>query len=519
MLLNDIGKKPTATVKQINRYLKENFGIKISSQISDDELQRVFRQVHEEITQLKMQGNVAMSSPEISKRLLVLEGLRAIKENRLNTSPVYASVMRNLIDYVVDHVKLEVSGDEDFAPAFEEAVKNAMREYRSSRYRFPDEKIESNLRDEAKFVLKVAGITNGINATESGNDPWGAVGKRAGALGGHRAEVGPNVDRLIGSLANVGLMPMDGERTQAGSAQVDPRKLRTESSMHPDLRPTRVKNPRSGEVVEDPFNPVEEAEDAIVHNTKSGRKQRNPFADQERDIRGRGVNPREPIPPKPEAVPRGRDPTYSYQGKLQGVREAANLVKRLRCLLETEVSQAEVMMAAKGFAQELQEMVEKIGRLQNEDLPPVTDQMRQTYGTDSASAFQTQIYAALQGVMDALYTAKSQVDAAVDSMASTGQVGAQIGMDVDMSDELPPEDDLGLDGLGAGIDAELDGGGAGLDDLGGDEFGGEDEFGGAEEEDPLGRAQKESIKLYGKVVEMKKLINKARKLKEAKKTK
>ena len=93
-----------------------------------------------------------------------------------------------------------------------------------------------------------------------------------------------------------------------------------------------------------------------------------------------------------------------------------NLVKNLRRLLETEVSQAEVMMAAKGFAQELQEMIEKIGRLQNEDLPPVTDQMRETYGNDSSSAFQTQIYGALQGVMDSLYTAKGQVDDAVGNI-------------------------------------------------------------------------------------------------------
>src|ERR1700679_2420399 len=115
------------------------------------------------------------------------------------------------------------------------------------------------------------------------------------------------------------------------------------------------------------------------------------------------------------------------------MKEHANLVKNLRRLLETEVSQAEVMMAAKEFSLELQEMVEKIGRLQNEDLPPVTDQMRETYGTESSSAFQTQIYGALQGVMDSLYTAKNQVDDAVSNLATTGQIGASIDMDKDMA--------------------------------------------------------------------------------------
>ena len=176
-----------------------------------------------------------------------------------------------------------------------------------------------------------------------------------------------------------------------------------------------------------------------------------------------------------------------------------NLVKQLRTLLETEVSQAEVMMAAKGFAEELQEMVEKVGRLQNEDLPPVTDQMRETYGMESASSFQTQIYSAFQGVMDSLYTAKDKVDAAVSNMAATGQVSAQTDMDADFdmdgripSDTVAPDQDL--DNIG--------------DEPQGQEMGGE------VPEEPLGRAMKtESLKR--KVAEMQRIITKARKLKEA----
>jgi hypothetical protein len=183
--------------------------------------------------------------------------------------------------------------------------------------------------------------------------------------------------------------------------------------------------------------------------------------------------------------------------------EHANLVKNLRRLLETEVSQAEVMMAAKGFSQELQEMVEKIGRLQNEDLPPVTDQMRETYGMESSSTFQTQIYGALQGVMDSLYTAKGQVDDAVSNMASTGQVSAETDMDVPMD---------GMDDT-AGLDADLDN--IAADDMAGDAMGG-DEFGAADGEDPLGRSKKMESVLQRKVMEMKKLVEKAKKLKEAK---
>lgn len=188
------------------------------------------------------------------------------------------------------------------------------------------------------------------------------------------------------------------------------------------------------------------------------------------------------------------------------MKEHANLVKNLRRLLETEVSQAEVMMAAKGFAQELQEMVEKIGRLQNEDLPPVTDQMRETYGMESASAFQTQIYGALQSVMDSLYTAKGQVDDAVANMASTGQVTAQVDMDKDINVNVDGMDDLNA----MDVDSEV---GADLDNLEG-ELDSEDEFGGAEEDEPLGRAMK-TESLQRKVAQMQQLVEKAKKLREA----
>ena len=203
------------------------------------------------------------------------------------------------------------------------------------------------------------------------------------------------------------------------------------------------------------------------------------------------------------------------------MREHKNLVKNLRRLLETEVSQAEVMMAAKKFAEELQEMVEKIGRLQNEDLPPVTDQMRETYGGESASAFQTQIYSAFQGVMDALYTAKNKVDDAVSNMAQTGQVSAATDMDANMGMDQGMGGDQGMEGdIEGEIEPELD-----LDNIE-DELGGEDELAGAEDElagaedmsdegeESLGRAMKESI-LQRKVMEMQHLVNKARKLKEA----
>ena len=401
MLLNDIGRVPTTTLKKINQHLESNYGFKITEGAKDQDLVSIMETIQGEIADLKMQGNDAKASPEISKRLLVLEGIKTLREFAILQfqSPDLESVISKMTGAIVDNFRVGGTTMTDF----DEAVKDAMKVYRSSKYRFPDQYIEQRIREGAQACL---------------------------------APKDSQADLLA---PNAMMEDMDEE-----------------SQTTPD-------DTASANLDED---------DALVNESTT------------KNVR-----------------------------KGNAMREHKNLVKNLRRLLETEVSQAEVMMAAKGFADELQEMVEKIGRLQNEDLPPVTDQMRETYGNSSSSAFQTQIYGALQGVMDSLYTAKNQVDDAVSNMAQTGQVGAAVDMDKDMGMGQDVADMGGDEGAGEELDLDNIG-----DEGGGDEvdMGGEDEFGGAEGEEPLGRAMKEAA-LQRKVLEMKTLVSRARKLKEARK--
>ena len=426
MLLNDIGKSPDATFRRINQHLETNYGFKISEDVSDKDLTAIMEQIEEEITDLKVKGDDARKSSEISKRLLVLEGIRTLREHGIfhmgvpERSPDEESVIGAMIDRVVKEFKL--SGN------FVDSIKDVMNRYRSSEYRFlPDNEIEQQVYTGALSKLRADPILSDIGATMmENNDPWGSVGKRSSATGGHAAQV-----------------------------------------------PNTLQAKHAAKVLDNPDLELVPKDDSD--------NEKDPWAAQAKR-RAQGI--------------------VHTEGKT--MKEHANLVKNLRYLLETEVSQAEVMMAAKGFAQELQEMVEKIGRLQNEDLPPVTDQMRETYGTDSASAFQTQIYGALQGVMDSLYTAKQQVDDAVSNMASTGQVSAQTDMDIPMDGM---DDGMAADD-GMGDDNDLDNIGADLGDESGDDFGGEE---------ALGRSKKMESILQRKVMEMSRLVEKARKLKESRK--
>ena len=415
MLLNDIGKSPDTTFRRINQYLETNYGFKISENISDKDLVFITEQIEEEIADLKVKGDDARSSSEVSKRLLVLEGIRSLKEYGMIQKQFQSSQLKPLIDGMVSAVVDHFEGAGVSMSDFEKAIEHTMREYRKSDKDFPNDLIEEKVRAGAMSALIALSQLNADS---------------------------PHVESQISVMEET-----DGEAAQEDS--------------------------------EATVGIEEEEEQTPMIRDKSGRMVPDPFAAQA-DARSKGI----------------------------AMKEHANLVKNLRRLLETEVSQAEVMMAAKGFSGELQEMVEKIGRLQNEDLPPVTDQMRETYGMESASAFQTQIYGALQSVMDALYTAKGQVDDAVGNMAATGQVGAATDMDKDVGmDDMG--DDIGMDGdVEMGDDADLDNIGAELGEP-------EDDFG---SEEALGRSKKMESVLQHKVMEMKKLIAKAKALREAQNT-
>jgi len=500
MLLNDIGKVPTTTLKKINQHLQSNYGFTINESAKDRDLELIMEQIQEEITELKIKGDDAKKSPEISKRLLVLEGIRNLREFALMQfqSPMLDHVVNGMTDYVVDAFHICGTCMDDF----EDAIRDAMKEYRSSRYRFPDDLIEQKVRSAAMAKLQ-ANSANQLPAmmeemTEEDEEMKGSD------LGESR------IDELSSDTLKSYADKADPWQRDKGTASADAR-----------LR-ARAGQPKSSGSMPG-YEKTEESGDQWASVGKrasaTGGHAHTDLSKGQKNVLGKlGFSmPEEPPEEQPRMI-RGKDgrmvpDPFDVQRiarkKGMSMGESQNLVRKLRTLLETEVSQAEVMMAAKGFAQELQEMIEKIGRLQNEDLPPVTDQMRETYGMESASAFQTQIAGALQSVMDSLYTAKSQVDDAVSNMAETGQVGAAVDMDKDIMGG-----DLGTDlGPDAAMDAELD-----LDNIG-DELGADDEFGGADEEEPLGRAmKKESVEtLQRKVLEMQRIVERARQLKEASK--
>ena len=147
----------------------------------------------------------------------------------------------------------------------------------------------------------------------------------------------------------------------------------------------------------------------------------------------------------------------------------------IKKLLEQEVEKAEIVIAAKSIVDELQNMIEDLGKLQNDELGAIVDQMSYQYGGDAAANFNTAVASQLESLLGSIKAAKEAVNNEV--LVLTGESPAPTdGMSA-------PADDLG--DMGTDIEGPADDLEMPADDL----TGGDDSASGPEEE-PLGRAKK-----------------------------
>ena len=459
MLLESFNNSKRIGFKKINKLLKENYGIKMSPTVATSKLLKVSELIQENIRDLKISGACANTSPEISKNLLILEGIRNIVNDRevynegfgdgYQMVNPYKNVLQWLSEFVCNNVEL---GD-----PFNDALANAMKEYRSSQWRFPDDKIQMDLRDLATANL--------IDRDRSYMDH--VMTESCGCRNGHK--LSDILDTT--ELNNVKEWVATSGRSLSNNAR---------SKLHDHYA-------KLG------FIP---GQDADIHDWYQHR-----LTSDFRDDLGLGAKQSTPMIKR-----------ISNQEEC-AMREG--YIRRLRVLLESEVDEAEAIVGARSLSNEIQEMIQKVGRIMNEKLPPLIDQMRETYGEPLASEFQHDTTISFQRVMESLYSAKDQIDSGVFRIAGKEDMETQMDMDVAMDQASDVATDIGMGAeLGDEIGDEF--GEPSLDD----ELGGmEDDFAGAADEEPLGHARKESVevkKLMNQLSEMQKLVDQARKLKESK---
>jgi hypothetical protein len=84
-----------------------------------------------------------------------------------------------------------------------------------------------------------------------------------------------------------------------------------------------------------------------------------------------------------------------------------------RRLTEGEVGNAEVLLAAKDMVDSIQDVIEKVGKMQNEQLPQLLDSIRDQIGTAQSDGFKSAVGTTLDTLMQQLQTARQGVDQGV----------------------------------------------------------------------------------------------------------
>lgn len=126
-------------------------------------------------------------------------------------------------------------------------------------------------------------------------------------------------------------------------------------------------------------------------------------------------------------------------------------------LFESELGRSEAVLAAKDIVDSVQDMLEKISKVQNEQVPALVDTIRDQIGSEQAEAFKTSISPMLTDLYTALSTAREGSDTAVRVLS--GEQVASTDMSMGGADEFGADDDLGApagDDLGAPPESDLD---------------------------------------------------------------
>ena len=165
---------------------------------------------------------------------------------------------------------------------------------------------------------------------------------------------------------------------------------------------------------------------------------------------------------KAEKANEGETPKFDTMKKYSNTYEAPKeytmkkekleegLMAQLNALLEADAADAEITMAARGIVDELQDMIEKLGKIQNDQLGPLADEMAFSHGPEQSAAFKQASDSAIAGLLGQARSTKDAVNDAVlvlmgdkpaDDMAATGaELGGDMG--ADMEDDISMYMDL-----------------------------------------------------------------------------
>ena len=181
----------------------------------------------------------------------------------------------------------------------------------------------------------------------------------------------------------------------------------------------------------------------------------------------------------------GVDVTSKQYQKLLLVAEGIDMTLKQRRIAESQdLDTAEVLLAAKQMADDLQKMAEDLASMQVEDLMSITNAMKEELGSAEAEAFNAAAESAIAAALESVKTANEQVNNAV--LTAQGQpVETDMDMNMGAEPEVPADMDADME---IDVDTDME-----------DDFEGADAAGSVAD-DETGREMKEDA--YLKAVKM-----------------
>jgi len=155
-----------------------------------------------------------------------------------------------------------------------------------------------------------------------------------------------------------------------------------------------------------------------------------------------------------------QDQIKQKQQELQALQKQLTMpmseTRRFR-IVESEVQQAQVVLASQDMVDQVQKMIEQVTAMQFKDLPALVDQVKNQIGADQAMSFNQEVTGALTGLTQNLQGSKTQLEGALGVV--TGQAPTIPGEDLGApapelgAEELPPPPE-GEEEIDVDLDAE-----------------------------------------------------------------
>lgn len=131
-----------------------------------------------------------------------------------------------------------------------------------------------------------------------------------------------------------------------------------------------------------------------------------------------------------------------------------------RFVMESEMAKSEAILAAKAIVDSVQDMLEKISKLQSEQMPALLDSIRDQIGTQQAETFKSSMTPLLSELMAQLTTARETADS-----AARGLAGEETGQPTEFGGAPVADTGMGPDEMGGMAAGEVPGGPMPADDF------------------------------------------------------